>query len=182
MSLRRRRPVAEKRRHAALVDMTVVRDAPGVWSVRGNFSDGTSARLAVVGEGTSDPRGEALVQASAGAAASALWLLHRRLAIEQLGIAGRVAHASIEFDPADGGYGAVTLRAGRRNERFASGNPGADWAAMKQRSREVAEVLLHSPACEAFTEANPAWCFDAADALVPSGTTDTCGGQDTAGR
>jgi hypothetical protein len=164
--------MAARKRHAALTAMTVVRDAPGVWSVRGTFDDGLTCRLATLGEGPSDPRGEALIQASAGAAASSLWLLHRRLVIEQLGISGRVAYAAIEFDDdadasAQGGYGAVTLRTGRRVERFSSGCPGTDWAAMKARSREVAEILLHTPSCEAFAAGDAGWTLDASDALVP---------------
>jgi len=163
-------PMTAEKTVSFLIALTVASDAPGVWSIRGGFSDGSTMRLATVGEGGDDPRNAETLMATAQALASALRFLHRRFEVAELGIEGRTAQVSIDYDPeADDpavSYRAVVLRHGRRSERFGTGDPARDWRDMRARSREVAEILMHAPECGAFAADAGGWRMDPAEGLV----------------
>ncbi len=150
--------------------LEVLREAAGRWAIRGTFADGASLVLARVGEGSADPRDEEALRATAECLASTLRLLHRRAEVEELGIGGRVGHASVDFDPgapdARAAYRAVVLQQGRRTLRFASGDPGRDWSEMKDRARSLAEILLRAPSVDDFAARFPGWELDGETDLV----------------
>lgn len=165
------------------------RDGPFAVSVVGVF-EGLEAGvvLARIGEGPGDPRAEEGIEKAAEAVARLLFEGHDRAWRRAAGVEGRRGHAGIDYDEADPdartSYRGVTLtvRSGVADdeawgvERFHTGDPVADWAAMQRRARRVCGGLLVSSSVDAFVHDVVGFRFDRSDdlALDPEDTPEKC--------